>query len=67
MGLLRRTYVRKRVRERNIKEQLRIKLRNKITTKLLSIRTEEQKTNKTHLTNGKDYISERKHQEERGL
>jgi hypothetical protein len=39
LGLLSRTAVRKRVREINIKEQLRIKLRDKITTKLVSIGT----------------------------
>jgi hypothetical protein len=67
LGLLSRTVVRKRVRERNIKEQLRNKLRNKITTKLFEHKDIRTKTNKTHVTNGKVYISERKHQEERGL
>jgi hypothetical protein len=39
LGLLSRTVARKRVRERNRKQQLIIKLRNAITTKFMSIGT----------------------------
>jgi hypothetical protein len=39
LGLLSRTAGRKRVRERNKKLQLRIKIRNAITTKFMSIGT----------------------------
>jgi hypothetical protein len=39
LGLLSRTAARKRVRERKKKQKLRIKLRNAITTKFMSIGT----------------------------
>jgi hypothetical protein len=43
LGLLSRIAARKRVRERNKKLQLRIKLRNAITTKFMIIGTYKQK------------------------